>query len=104
MANLRPYDAIFCAPVEELASSYSEYIFKVLQSVYKTSYNLKEHKEVIQELRIAKAGIAWTRFEEDTQGGNMYWYDPVETNPGDSLSNRQMSELFGWLSEQFKRD
>ena len=69
-----------------------------------TSYNLKEYKEVIQELRIAKAGIAWTRFEEDTQGGSIYWYDPVETNPGDSLSNRQMSELFGWLSEQFKRD
>jgi hypothetical protein len=104
ITNLRPYDAIFFAPVEEPSSSYSEYIFKALQSVYKASYTLKEHKEVIQELRIAKAGIAWTRFEEDTQGGNVYWYDPVETNPGDSLSNRQMSELFGWLSEQFKRD
>jgi hypothetical protein len=104
VSNIRPYDAIFFAPVEELSSSYSEYIFKVLQSVYKASYTLKEHKEVIQELRIAKAGIAWTRFEEDTQGGNMYWYDPVESNQGDSLSNRQMSELFGWLSDQFKRD
>jgi len=104
VANLRPYDAIFFAPIEELTSSYSEYIFKVLQSVYKASYTLKEHKEVIQELRIAKAGIAWTRYEENTQGGTMYWYDPVESNEGESLSNRQMSELFGWLSDQFKRD
>lgn len=104
VANIRPYDAIFFAPIEELASSYSEYIFKVLQGVYKAGYSMKEHKEVIQELRIAKAGIAWTRFEEDTQGGSIYWYDPVESNQGDSLSNRQMSELFGWLSDQFKRD
>jgi len=102
--HIRPYDAIFFAPVEELTSSYSEYIFKVLQNVYKPSYTLKEHKEVIQELRIAKAGVAWTRFEENSNGGNIYWYDPVESNQGDSLSNRQMSELFSWLSEQFKRD
>ena len=104
VTNIRPYDAIFFAPMEELTSAYSEYVFKVLQSVYRASYTLKEHKEVIQELRIAKAGIAWTRFEEDTQGGNIYWYDPVESNQGDNLTNKQMSELFGWLSEQFKRE
>lgn len=103
-ANIRAYDAIFFAPMEELTTTYSEYVFKVLQSVYRASYTLKEHKEVIQELRIAKAGIAWTRFEEDTQGGNIYWYDPVESNQGDNLTNKQMSELFGWLSEQFKRE
>jgi hypothetical protein len=104
ITNIRPYDAIFFTPMEELTSTYSEYVFKVLQSVYRANYTLKEHKEVIQELRIAKAGIAWTRFEEDTQGGNIYWYDPVESNQGDNLSHKQMSELFGWLSEQFKRE
>ena len=104
MANLRPYDAIFFAPMEELTSTYSEYVFKALQSVYRANYTLKEHKEVLQELRIAKAGIAWTRYNEDAQGGNMYWYDPVESNQGDNLTNKQMSELFGWLSDQFKRE
>ena len=49
---------------------------------------------------MAGAGICWTRHEET---GNIYWYDPVN-NQGDSLSNKQMSELFVWLSEQFKRD
>lgn len=100
--NIRPYDAIFFSPIEELTTSYSEYIFKVLQSVYRANYTLKEHKEVIQELRIAKAGIAWTRQGEDTQGGSMYWYDPVESNQGDRLSNKQMSELFAWLSDHYR--
>ena len=96
--NIRPYDAIFFAPIEELSTSYTEYALKLLQSVYKASYSQKEHKEVLQELRIAGAGICWTRHEDD---GNIYWYDPV-INQGDSLSNKQMSELFSWLSHQFK--
>ena len=101
--NIRPYDAIFFAPIEELMQSYAEYVFKLLQSVYKASYSQKEHKEILQELRVASAGICWTKHNEDTAGGNIYWYDPV-INQGDSLSNKQMSELFGWLADQFKRD
>ena len=104
VSHIRPYDAIFFAPVEEVACSYSDYIFKVLQNVYRANYTLKEHKEVLQELRMAKAGIAWTKYEEDKPGGSVYWYDPVERNQGDNLSNKQMSELFSWLSDNFKRD
>lgn len=102
--NIRPYDAIFFAPIEELTTSYADYVFKLLQSVYKTNYSPKEHKEILQELRVAAAGICWTKYEEDKQNGAIYWYDPVASNQGDGLSNKQMSELFGWLSEQFKRD
>ena len=104
VTHIRHYDAIFFAPMEDLTSTYSEYVFKVLQGIYRTTYTLKEHKEVLQELRVAKAGIAWTRFHEDTQGGNIYWYDPVENHQGESLTNRQMSELFGWLSDQYRRE
>ena len=102
--NIRPYDTIFFAPIEELATSYTEYVLKLLQSVYKSTYSPKEHKEVLQELRVASAGVCWTKYEEDTQGGAIYWYDPVANNQGDSLSNKQMSELFNWLSQQFNRD
>jgi hypothetical protein len=101
--NVRPYDAIFFASIEELTISYAEYVFKVLQSIYKSSYTQKEHKEVLQELRVAGAGICWTRHEESGAGGSIYWYDAVN-NQGDSLSNKQMSELFIWLSRQFNRD
>ncbi len=104
VVNVRPYDAIFFAPIEELGTSYTEYVLKLLQSVYKASYSQKEHKEILHELRVAGAAICWTRYEEETQGGSIYWYDPVTYNQGDSLSNKQMSELFGWLSEQFKRE
>jgi len=99
--NIRPYDAIFFAPIEELTTTYTEYVYKILQSIYKTSYSQKEHKEVLQELRVAQAGIAWTKHDEDAAGGSIYWYDPVPSNQGDSLSNKQMSELFAWLSSQF---
>jgi hypothetical protein len=102
--NIRPYDAIFFAPIEELATSYAEYVLKILQSVYKSNYTQKEHKEILQELRVANAGICWTKYEESTQNGSIYWYDPVQNNEGDSLSNKQMSELFSWLSDQFKRN
>jgi hypothetical protein len=102
--NIRPYDTIFFAPIEELTTSYTEYVFKLLQSVYRASYSQKEHKEVLQELRVAAAAICWTRHEEDSQNGSIYWYDPVARNQGDGLSNKQMSELFMWLSEQFKND
>ncbi len=104
ISNIRPYDTIFFAPIEELTHSYADYVLKVLQSVYKMNYSPKEHKEILQELRVATAGICWTKYEEDTQGGAIYWYDPVTNNQGDSLSNKQMSELFNWLAEQFKKD
>jgi len=45
--------------------------------------------------------MAWTKVDEEPSG-SIFWYDPV-SNQGDSLSNKQMSELFGWLSEQFSR-
>jgi hypothetical protein len=99
--NIRPYDAIFFSGIEELTSPYTEYVFKILQSVYKASYTQKEHKEILQELRVAKAGICWTKHQEDRQGGAIYWYDPVEKNEGDCLSNKQMSELFSWLADHF---
>jgi len=97
VSNVRPYDAIFFSPMEEL-SAYTDYVLKILQAVYKSSYSQKDHKEIIHELRVAGAGICWTRHEEDPTG-NIYWYDPV-MNQGDSLSNKQMSELFNWLSHQ----
>lgn len=102
--NIRPYDAIFFSPVEEISTTYTDYILKLLQSIYKASYNQKEHKEILQELRVAGAGITWSRYEEDTTGGSIYWYDPVPSMQGDNLSNKQMGELFGWLSEQFSRE
>ena len=101
VVNIRPYDAIFFAPIEELATSYTEYVYKILQSIYKASYSQKEHKEVLQELCVAQAGIAWTKHDEDAAGGSIYWYDPVTGNQGDTISNKQMGELFAWLSGQF---
>jgi hypothetical protein len=98
--NLRPYDAIFFAPIEELSSSFTDVTFKQLQIIYKQNYSQKEYRELIQELCVANAGIAWMRHGEQVMNGNLFWYDPVE-NQGESLSNKQMSELFSWLSRQF---
>ena len=98
--NVRPYDTIFFSSMDDLPQSYTDYVLKLLQSVYKASYSQKEHKEVLQELRVAMAGMCWTRHEEEANGA-IYWYDPV-VNQGDNLSSRQMSELFTWLSQQFR--
>jgi hypothetical protein len=104
ITNFKYYDAIFFAPVEDTSTRYADFVYKQLQVLYKASYSIKEHKEVLQELRVAGAGIAWTRHQEQTQNGSIYWYDPVSSNIGDTLSKKQLSELFGWLSEQFSKD
>ena len=93
--NIRPYDTIFFAPVEDVG----DHIYKQIQ-VHKQSYSQREHKDILHELRVANAAIVWTRVDDEASG-SIYWYDPV-SNQGDSLSNKQMSELFMWLSEQFK--
>ena len=99
VVRLHPYDAIFFAPIEELTSSYTEYVYKLLQAIYHTSYTQKEHKEILQELRVAGAGLAWSK--EESRGA-IYWYDPVQ-NPGDLLSHEQIADLLGILSEQFRK-
>lgn len=94
--SLRPYDAIFFAPMED--ATFTEYVYKILQSVYRASYSAKEHKEVVQELRVAGAGLAWGK--EESQ---LYWYDPVAQNAGDQLTSAQLADLFSCLAGQFQR-
>jgi hypothetical protein len=101
--NVRAYDAIFFAPIEELSSGFAEFIFRQLQSLYRASYSQKEYKEIMQELRVAGAGVAWTRMGEQSMGGNIYWYDPITVSQGDRISPKQLSELFMWLSGHFEK-
>jgi hypothetical protein len=101
--NIRAYDAVFFAPVGgEVeagaagfgAGGYADYVFRQIQMLYKGNYTQAEYKEIIAELRVAGAGLAYT-------GGSMYWYDIVATQGSDTLSRKQLSELFAWLSSQF---
>lgn len=99
--HIRPYDAIFFAPVEELSASSLEYGHKILQSIYRSNYTQKEHKEILQELRIAGAGLVWTKVDEETQAGNVFWYDPNSSSANEKLTNAQLVDLFGFLATQF---
>ena len=96
--QIRPYDTIFFAPMDDMVS-YSDTVYKILQSVYKASYSVKEHKEITQELRVATAGMVWSKVEEEAQG-RVFWYDPISYQ-GDHLTKKQLSELFQWLSNHF---
>lgn len=96
--QIRPYDTIFFAPMDDMVS-YSDTVYKILQSVYKASYSVKEHKEISQELRVAAAGMVWSKVEEEVQG-RVFWYDPISYQ-GDHLTKKQLSELFQWLSNHF---
>ena len=100
--RLHPYDAIFFAPIEELSTAYADYAYKLLQAIHRPNYSQKEHKEILQELRIASAGLAWFKEEEGNKGGALYWYDPISQNSGDPLSNQQMADLLVIVSEQLQ--
>jgi hypothetical protein len=95
---VQAYDTIFFAPVDDLGNSYVDLILKTLVSVYKKTYTQKDLKEILQELRVAKAGLSWTKVGETE--GSLYWYDP-EIVTGESLTKKQLSELFQFLSVQF---
>ena len=100
--HIRPYDAIFFSPIDDTIS-YSDTVYKIIQSIYKSSYSIKEHKEITQELRVAEAGMVWTKIDEETAGGSVYWYDPI-SHQGDHLSNKQLADLFQWLSQHFTHE
>lgn len=119
--NIRVYDAVFFAPVggemdagaagfgaggyadsvragsdrsAQPALLAADYVFRQIQMLYKGNYTQTEYKEIIAELRVAGAGLAYT-------GGSMYWYDVVTSQGSEALSRKQLSELFSWLSIQF---
>ena len=94
--NASPYDAIFFAT--EDSTTYTEYVCKLLQSIYRANYGPKEHKEILQELRVAKAGLAWTKVDDDAPTGSLCWYDPVPTQTGEKMTPAHMAELLTVLA------
>lgn len=98
VVHLRPYHALFFAPMEDISTSFSEYTHKMIQSVYRASYSYQEHKDILAELRVAQAGIAWTNVDEDRPMGALYWYDPDTHSTVDRLSNQQLKRVLEWLA------
>jgi hypothetical protein len=92
---VHPYEAIFFAKVEDLAHPYVDTVYKAVLGASKKAYTQAAFKEVLQELRIASAGLVWLK-----ETNSLSWYDPVglELEP---LSKKQLSELFLWLSTYF---
>lgn len=100
LSSYRPYDAIFFAPMEEVQTTFAEHTYKILQNVYRGNYTYTEHKEILQELRVAGAGVAWTRTREEKQSGSIYWYDPISSYHDNILNKQQVSELLHWIAGQ----
>jgi hypothetical protein len=105
LKNLKPYSTVLFAPIEELTTGYADTVFKALIALYKKTYSQQTFKELIQELKVAGASVAWTKIGEATtldSSGSLYWYEPTETQGTDTLTKPQLADLFGWLSSQFK--
>jgi hypothetical protein len=92
LTSIRAYHSIFFAQDTD--------VHRVLQTVYKPSYSVNENKEILQELRVAGAGLVWCSINEP-MGGALYWYDPISYQQV-ALSKGQMSELFSWLAKQYR--
>lgn len=93
-----PYDSVFFASIQDIHLPYTEFVFNQIKAVYSSTYSQKEFREILQELRIAGAGLVWTRINEKSAGGSIYWYDVTRTQ--DTLSKRQISDILQWLSIQ----
>ena len=104
LKNLKPYSTVLFAPIEELTTGYADTVFKALTTLYKKSYTQQTFKELIQELKVAGASVAWTKIGEPTtldSTGSLFWYEPAEVQGADSLTKPQLADLFRWLSSQF---
>jgi len=100
--SVRPYDAIFFSSMEDISNSYADYVYKMLQSLYRMSYSPKEHKEILQELRVAQAGLVWSKVDEEAQGGSVCWYDPVAVQSTDRLTPNQMADILTIVAGQMR--
>jgi hypothetical protein len=98
--NSSPYDTIFFAPIQDITSAYADYVFRQIQAIFRASYTQQEYKGILQELRVAEAGLAWTKIKETTPSGSIYWYDTVANQGSDILSKKQLSNIFLWLHSQ----
>ena len=96
LKNVMPYDAVFFAAMEDFGTAYaSDTVYKAVLTLTRKPYGPKEYRDILQELRVANAGLAWLKGSE-----SLFWYDPVSEN-SEQLSRKQLAELFRWLSSQF---
>jgi hypothetical protein len=98
--SLRPYDAVFFAALEDASSPASETTYRGLQGLL-GAIGTKEYREIVSELRVAAAGIAWSKVDEVSERGALYWYEPIRYHTVEGLSRKQLSELFHFLAGQF---
>lgn len=100
--NMKPYDCVFFAPIDDTThSGFTEFVFRQLQHLYRASYSQKEYREIIQELKVASAGVAWSKYQEHNQTGAIYWYDAGPLQGIEPMSKKQLAELFQTLAYQF---
>ncbi len=70
-------DTIFYPPVQDLTSADATAIIRSL-NVQVGSRDVEGKRAYLRELRVARAGLVWTRVREPTAHGTTYWYDPVD--------------------------
>lgn len=99
--SLAQYDAVFFAPIHDIGTTYAELVFQMIQTLFRSSYTQKEYRDILSELRVARAGLAWTRWNEPSHSGAIYWYDTDTIQQGSgTMSKKQLSDIFLWLHNQ----
>jgi hypothetical protein len=90
VASIQPYTCVFYQPIMTATPA------SILDNIYtqilttKHSYNMREFRETIAELRIADAGLCVLN------GIELYWYDPVDNDI--KIGSGKMAEILRWLS------
>ena len=72
------YDTIYFPSIVEAQSQEANIILGCLD-ILLASKN-EDRRSWLKELRVVGAGIVWTRYEERSTQGSVYWYDPGDTD------------------------
>jgi hypothetical protein len=96
------YDSVFISPIDDIGSKFYESALTCLQRVFKR-HGEYDMKEVLRELRVAGAGLVWTRIQESDPGGAVYWYEPGPVSPKLLLSAKALGRIMKNFGETLMR-
>ncbi len=100
--SLPHYDSVFISPIDDIGSKFYDVALQVLQRVFKRHEDY-DMKEVLRELRVAGAGLMWTRIQESDPGGAVYWYEPGPVSPKLLLSAKALGRIMKNFGETLMR-
>ena len=76
------YDTVCFPAISDTTGMEAAAVLKTVCTLTRTGGSTEAKRAWLRELRVARAGLIWTRVGEATGAGAVYWYDPTDGPAG----------------------